>query len=215
MSNSGFHLVEVGSDLGQAGEVVDRLLALNASDRVLVEVECETTSHALDWWLSRATVGWTTMEFLLPPEVAVEVEWLLVADGRARSGVVGPEGVHLWVEPTDTAALEKLARSAPVPVRVYVGDLKPAQFSWAMIPPAPARTLVYWDDCWWKPDDDFRGESKHAGVAVAVNASTLWDLDPGPPGFRVYVETRSGDVELARWLAGKAGLEVLAEAESL
>ncbi|MEV6284911.1 hypothetical protein [Kribbella sp. NPDC051770] len=216
MSDSAYHLVSYGVDRAGAVEAVERLLRLNATpERVLVELECETTSHALDWWLSAATVGWTTMEFLLPAALAVEVEWLLVADGRPRSGVVGPEGVHLWVEPTDTAALDKLADEAPVPVRVYVGDLPAAEFSWDLIPPEPARTLVHWDDCRWPAGAADSGESKHAGVAVAFNASTLWELDPGSTGYRVYVETRSGDVDLARRLAAAVDLSVVGEPEYL
>lgn len=216
MSDSAFHLVWTGDLRADAIGAVERLLALNATpERVLVELECETTSAGLAWWLSAATVGWTTMEFLLPPRLAVEVEWLLVADGRPRAGVVGPEGVHLWVEPTDTAALAKLSQEAPVPVRVHVGDLPVSEFGWDLIPPEPARTVVHWDDCRWPAGPADPGESKHAGVAVAVNASTLWELDPGPTGYRVYVETRSGDVALAHRLATAADLTVLGQPEYL
>ncbi|ONI69847.1 hypothetical protein BWI15_25335 [Kribbella sp. ALI-6-A] len=215
MSDSSYHLVATGTDLLDAVGPVDRLLALNGADQVLVDVECETDTHALAQWLSVATADRTAAEMLLPPATAVEIEHLLVADGRSRAGVDGPDGVHLWVHPTDTAALDRLSTLPPFPVRVYVTELPPSDFSWDLIPPAPARTLVYWTDCWWPPAPGFRGESKHAGVALAVNASTLWDLYPGPTGFRAYVETRRDDVELARRLAAAAGLAVMAEPESL
>jgi hypothetical protein len=216
VSDSAYHLVATGTDLVDAIPVVDRLLGLNgAPGRVQVDVECETDSHSLEHWLSAATVGRTTTEFLLPPAMAAQLEPLLVPDGRERIGVGGPEGVYLWVEPTDTAALARCAELPPVPVRVYVADLPPSDFSWDLIPPGPARTLVHWDDCWWPPAPGFQGEAKHAGVALAVNASTLWDLDPGPTGFRVYVETRRDDLELAHRLTAAAGLAVIGEPESL
>lgn len=109
MSNSAFRLVQTGTDLADAVPTVARLLGVNGSDNVTVELEIETDSHAATRYFEWTSIALVQMEYLLPKEHAESVESLLAVD--RRNGVPSDEGVGLWVVPADVAALPTVERA--------------------------------------------------------------------------------------------------------
>ena len=217
MSNSAFHLLQTGTDPGDAAAVVARLLAVNGAEQVRVELQIDTDSQAAPRYFGLAPIAQVQIEYVLPEEHAELIESLLVVEDRPRTGVPGDGAVDLWVLPTDTKALEQIGELAAMPVSVHIYYRSARDFDWEVVSRIgePERAVVHWADCWWRPvpEADLPGDSKHAGVMLSVNSSGLWDLLPAPAGFRLYVETRDGKDELARWLGEQVERPVLAPPE--
>ncbi|GAA3589213.1 hypothetical protein [Kribbella ginsengisoli] len=215
MSNSAFHLLQTGTDPADAEALVARLLDLNGSEQVRVELQLDTDSHAATRYFDLARIAQVQMEYVVPPEHAELIESLLVVDDRPRTGVPGADGVDLWVLPTDTKALEQLGELAPMPVSVHLYYRSARDFDWDVVSRIgeSERAAVQWTDCWWRPvpEAGLPGDSKHAGVMLSVNSSGQWELIPAPPGFRLYVETREGTDGLARWLGAQVQRPILPE----
>ncbi|MEV6412460.1 hypothetical protein [Kribbella sp. NPDC051718] len=213
MSNSAFHLLQTGTDPAAAEATVTRLLDLNGTDQVRVELQIDTDSHTAPRYFELARIAQVQMEYVIPPEHAELIESLLVVDDQPRTGVPGDEGVDLWVLPTDTQALDQIGELAPMPVSVHLYYRSAQDFTWDVVSRVSdaERAAVHWTDCWWRPvpEADLAGDSKHAGVMLSVNSSGQWELVPAPAGYRLYVETREGTDELARWLGEQVELQVL------
>jgi hypothetical protein len=217
LSNSAFHLLQTGTNPADAEATVARLLDINGTEQVRVELQIDTDSHAAPRYFDLTRIAQVQLEYVVPSEHAELIESLLVVDDRPRTGVPGDEGVDLYVLPTDTKALEQIGELAAMPASVYLYYRSARDFDWDVVSRVgeSERAAVHWTDCWWRPvpEADLPGDSKHAGVMLSVNSSGQWDLLPAPPGFRLYVETRQGKDELARWLGEQVGRPVLASPE--
>jgi hypothetical protein len=207
MSNSAFHLIETGTRLADAAATVERLLDI-AADRASVQVELivRTDSRAARRFLSLTRFGAnvvlelhtsaeTTSPFLDTLDPLIPADQRRGLDGDVPIGVSdGEGGVWLALSDADSGAVDALDRLPMVETEVSVDDLPLAQFDWSVIPPigGSERTSVHWDvGCWPAvPELGLEPTGKHAGIELSVNATGLWDLEPAPPGYHLYVTTR-------------------------
>jgi hypothetical protein len=217
LSNSAFHLVQTGTDLADAKPTVAQLLGVNGADKVIVELEIETDSQAVPKYFDLTSIADVQMEYCVPPAHAERVEALLVPDGRTREGVPGPDGVDLWVLPTDLEALKYLSELPPTPVTVHLLKIAADDFDWDVVRriDGSERAVVRWTDCWWRPvpEAGLEGDSKHAGVVLSVNSANVWAFTPAPGTYQLSIETREGAEgdRRARWIAEQIGRRVLPE----
>ena len=205
--------MQTGTDLADAMPTVAQLLGVNGSDNVTVELEIRTDSHAAPRYFGWTSFARVQMEYLLPLGFAESVESLLEVE--RRNGVRSDEGVDLWVEPADVAALQRLSELPPVPVSVHLLEIAPGDLDWELLPHlgGPERAVVSWTDGWWRPvpEAGLVGDSKHAGFALSINSTDVWAFTPALGTFHLSIETREGAEgdRLSEWIAEQIGRQVL------
>ena len=208
LSNGELYLVASGTHVPEAFPLFARLVGLAwPGSAEPVDLTIMDFSHAIPHY--RALTGPTTYELHVPSEhlaaFTAELKPLL----SNRSGIddgAGGEWIH--VHNTESTALDILAALPSVPVEVATVDLAPEPFDWELVPPHPARASVR-TGVHWPAFGDVGPHGKHAAVCLFTNNRNLWDLDPGDPGYGLYVATERNGLPRATHLAAAAGLTVL------
>jgi hypothetical protein len=211
MSDDELHQVAAGPRVAAARPLVDRLLGLAAPGAtVSVEITVMTTSDAIPRYRDLAP---TNHELHIPAEhLAAYLAALdpLIQDPVRRWPELGVDdgagGRWLSVHGTEPDAVAAVATLPPVPVNITAEDL--SRFDWSLLPTErdhPTGAAVEWR-LGWPAVADLGPHYKHAAVCLFVNSDGSWDLEPGEPGYLLYISTETGGARRAEHLATAAGL---------
>jgi hypothetical protein len=193
MSNEVYYPIATGTDLPTALALVDRLL--NHATAVEIELAIRTDSHKGVRFL---TYAHSSLELHAAHEV-IDSLGPGVDDGKG--------GAWLALGLDDTAALAQLAELPAVPADVNIRELAVEQFDPGIIP-ADEPVMIEWEVDRWPGPAGLPPEAKHAGIALSLNCSGLWNLEPGH-GWQLYVVTREGHDEHAALAAAAVGCSVI------
>ena len=206
MSDAEYHPVAAGPAVARAWPLVDALLARSdPRAEMTAEVTVAGGSHAVSAY--RTPPGATAAyELHVPAGHGAEHDAALGSLADAVDD--GEGGCWLTVPDVNPAVLDALPE---VPVEMTVTGIPRAVLRHDLVPTEAdaERAGVRWS-AWWPPVPELGlgPHLKHAAVQLFVNCTGLWDLEPGPPGFRLYVVTGERDHGRAAHLAAAAGLTV-------
>lgn len=216
MSDAEYHPVAAGPRVADAMPLVDALLAQsNPLTEATVEVVVAGGSRVVPAYRAMTTFGVAaTFDFHVPAEHVTTYDAALgpLFAGGSSGRYDHEDGSDIRLRGTDPEALDAIAGLAEVPVEITVDDAPRATMSPDLIPreTTSLRAAVEWT-AWWPavPELDLGPHLKHAAVVLFVNCTRLWDLEPGDPGFRLYVATEWGGHARAAHLAAAVGLSVI------
>ncbi|GAB3897326.1 hypothetical protein ACFQ1S_23630 [Kibdelosporangium lantanae] len=211
MSNGNLYLVASGTEVTEAFPLFNRLVEVawpgsgRSLDITIADVSSAVPHH-------RGLLASASYELHVPASqlgVFTSVLKPLITDSVRQGGIDdGDGGEWIAVHYDESDALDALATLPSVPVEINAYDLAVETFDWRLVPPYPARASVRMD-VHWPAMGDLGPHGKHAAVCLFTNNQNLWDLDPGDPGYGLYVLTERNGLSRATQIAEATGLTVL------